>query len=121
MKAQLRRASPGRLVAFPSRTVLDGVRALDDDIGPEVDEVAATVLVVAIKKGEPIPPGHWLVSIIVRNVGRPLAPRLVGELSRLVEVLVGAYYLAEYRDVRLSAVGGQVVNELECAFRDDFG
>lgn len=90
----------GNVLCFPRRAVLEAVRALEDNHGPEVDELAASVVVVALQHGEAVPP--WtltlMISVVVRNVGRPLASKLTLALSELVENLA-AVVVAEASDL----------------------
>lgn len=76
-----------KVLKFPSKAVLQAVRALEQSAGPEVDELAASILVLALKKREPIPrrTETLLIAVILRNLGSPLATKLGAALSGFIE------------------------------------
>ena len=106
--------SAGNVLRFPRKSVLEAVRALEDDHGPEVDELAASVLLIALQRGESVPTKivTLLVSVMKRNLGRPLASKLAVALSTFVEdfeVLVVGHHLVGHKDSRLRAIGEQIL------------
>jgi hypothetical protein len=106
-----------KLIPFPSRSVLAAVSALEADLGHEVDELAASVLVVALNQGAPVP--AWslrlLLSVLLRNIGHPLAGKLALSLAPHVEdleVLVVGLRLAQDKNPSLRAVGDLVLSKV---------
>ena len=88
---------------FPRKSVLEAIRALEDDHGPEVDELAASVVVVALQRGESVPRRTVTLLLVVlkRNLGTPLASKLALALSKFIEdfaVLVLGHHLVGHKD-----------------------
>ncbi len=106
-----------RILPFPSRSVLTAVRALEANQGPTIDELASSVIVVALAKGEPVP--AWtmtlLISTMLRHVGRPLAGKLASALAEHVEdieVLGVGVHLSGHQDPRRVAVGDLLLGKV---------
>lgn len=105
------------VVAFPTRPVLDAVRALEANVGPDVDELAASVLVVALQQRHAVPPWtlRLLLSVMLRNVGHPLSRKLAASLAAHVddlEVVVVGLRLAEHDDPHRRVIGDLVLKNL---------
>lgn len=103
-----------KVIAFPKRPVLEAVRALEANLGLEVDELAASVLVVALQQGHAVPPWtlRLLLSVMLRNVGRPLARRLAAFLAEHpddLEVLVVGLRLAGDDELHRRAIGDLIL------------
>ncbi len=90
-----------RVIGFPAFSVLAAGRELQAPTSLEAEELAASVLVVAIQKGYPVPPQTLLLLLCTLRrhakdrLGLPLAHALAEFDDHLEVLIIGQHLLPE--------------------------